>query len=115
MVNVPVVRAELIGKAGPITAVRFQAHLYFDQIWKNRHLSKKAAYKWLARVLNKKRYEAHFSKLSPEECDRVIELLKENPKMMVKERRAGRRGVYKRNRKRRYPVIRGIDVSKLKI
>lgn len=56
-----------------IKELRDKAHKSFDRIWKRRHMSRKQAYKWLAKSLQMPLHSAHMSKMwSAEVLERVI-------------------------------------------
>ena len=57
---------------------RYRAHKFFDAIWlgtKNKKGSREAAYNWLSRKLRIQKEDCHFSKLSEEKCDEIVDML----------------------------------------
>jgi hypothetical protein len=68
---------------------RIRAHRVFDTLWKDRPLKKqrqfrRAAYRWLRQALCMTEGEAHIGKFTIEQCDRLIDEVRE-----VKERYGG--------------------------
>lgn len=56
-----------------VKELRDKAHKSFDRIWKRGHMSRKQAYKWLAKSLQMPPHSAHMSKMwSAEILERVI-------------------------------------------
>ncbi len=58
-------------------ALRRDAHLAFDQIWKTGKLSRTGAYTWLRLKMNKSGWLAHIRTFSAEECRRLIKYVEE--------------------------------------
>jgi len=56
---------------------RVKAHTAFDEIWKRRGFRRHTAYAWLRRVMVLPPDKAHISRFDIEQCQRVIELVKE--------------------------------------
>jgi hypothetical protein len=53
------------------------AHIVFDRLWKSSkrpNLARNRAYEWLCFHMGKTRDECHFSKLTPEECIKALQL-----------------------------------------
>ena len=50
-----------------------KAHLYFDNLWKAKIMSRTQAYKWLAQEMDKPSNEAHIGMFDVGECRKVIE------------------------------------------
>ena len=51
---------------------RIAAHNEFDRLWKENHMSRTKAYKWLSESMGR---EMHMGELNAEECDEVIALV----------------------------------------
>lgn len=51
---------------------RISAHNVFDRLWKEKHMSRTKAYKWLSTEMGR---EMHMGELNSEECDAVIALV----------------------------------------
>jgi hypothetical protein len=56
---------------------RKRAHSIFDPLWKSGHMSRRAAYDWLADSLGYRPGHAHISWMTSAECARVVELMKQ--------------------------------------
>lgn len=58
---------------------RNEAHKLFDKLWKQptRIMTRYEAYKWLANKMNLKIKETHIALFEIEQCNQVIELIKE--------------------------------------
>lgn len=58
---------------------RNNAHKEFDKLWKQptRIMSRYAAYKWLSNKMNLRIEETHIAWFEIEQCEKVIELVKE--------------------------------------
>lgn len=70
--NLPVGHA-----AGPTTRYwRNQAHLWFDLIWRERHMTREAAYNWLTRAMGMSRMKCHIGKMGSEDAIRVVNITK---------------------------------------
>lgn len=54
---------------------RIEAHKAFDRLWKDGHMSRADAYRWLARALN--RPDAHIGSMEIDDCKAVIEAVSE--------------------------------------
>lgn len=52
---------------------RIRAHAAFDQIWKDGHLSRNSAYRWLQEKLGITKNECHIALFDKAMCARVIE------------------------------------------
>lgn len=53
---------------------RIETHQAFDALWKRKHMSRTAAYKWLARKMRLSEESAHIGGFEMDQCQRVIEL-----------------------------------------
>lgn len=53
---------------------RAQAHTAFDTWWKSRHISRDAAYRWLARQMGIPPKQAHIALFEAEQCEQVAAL-----------------------------------------
>lgn len=51
-----------------------RAHSCFDWLWKGRHMSRGAAYRWLAEQMNLDTKEAHIGLFDVKQCKQVIKL-----------------------------------------
>jgi len=51
------------------------AHAEFDKLWKNKHMSRKNAYKWLRRQLDLASEDCHIKEFDAETCNRVVTLV----------------------------------------
>lgn len=54
-----------------------EAHKYFDKIWKNEHLKRDEAYKWLSEKLKIPLQYTHIGMFSEKTCEEVIFLSKQ--------------------------------------
>jgi ssDNA-binding Zn-finger/Zn-ribbon topoisomerase 1 len=50
---------------------RIRAHDVFDQLWKDRHMSRNAAYEWMQDAMGLSEDEAHIGKFTEEQCDEL--------------------------------------------
>ena len=57
--------------------LKMNAHRWFDRIWRQKYMERKAAYKWLAHKMGMTEDECHIGKFNPEQCCKVVELAKE--------------------------------------
>ena len=53
---------------------RIETHQAFDSYWKRRHMSRTAAYKWLARKMDLPAETAHIGGFEMDQCQKVIDL-----------------------------------------
>lgn len=53
---------------------RIETHQVFDSFWKQRHMSRTAAYKWLAKKMNLTAETAHIGGFEMDQCQKVIDL-----------------------------------------
>lgn len=61
--------------AGPDTrAARMAAHASFDALWKQGHMSRSAAYRWLAEQMGMHPDSCHIGMMSAEQAERVATL-----------------------------------------
>lgn len=58
-----------------IKLARMKAHSVFDQLWKDGHMSRGRAYKWLAKKFD--RDEVHMVWMSVAECKQVVRWVEE--------------------------------------
>lgn len=56
-----------------IIKARDRAHKAFDRLWQEKHMSRKAAYKWLKKLFKLTRRDAHIGLLCHEQCDQLAE------------------------------------------
>lgn len=49
------------------------AHAHFDILWKNGHLSRTGAYRWLQEKMGMTKEQAHIGNFTVSECQRVVE------------------------------------------
>lgn len=54
--------------------LRKKAHLYFDKIWKDKHLERNKAYQWLSERLGISRDECHIGLFDIKRCKDAIEI-----------------------------------------
>lgn len=57
-----------------IGAARIAAHQAFDQLWLGGKMSRREAYKWLAKQLKISREECHIKLFNERQCRIVVEL-----------------------------------------
>lgn len=50
---------------------RIAAHEAFDQIWKNKHMKRKAAYAWMQTAMSLPADEAHIGRFTIEQCEQL--------------------------------------------
>ena len=65
------VRGSSLGEA------RVRAHQVFDELWKEGEMTRPEAYAWLCSVMNKTEDEGHIACFDIEECELLIEMVKE--------------------------------------
>lgn len=53
---------------------RMETHQIFDAFWKRRHISRAAAYKWLAEKMDLPEDAAHIGDFEMDQCQKVIDL-----------------------------------------
>ena len=53
---------------------RVETHRAFDSFWKQRHMSRTRAYKWLAEQMGLSEEETHIAAFEMDQCQRVIAL-----------------------------------------
>ncbi len=56
-----------------LKGARHRAHKLFDELWTSGQMSRKHAYIWMQKVMQKTKREAHIAKFSIEECARLID------------------------------------------
>ncbi len=59
---------------------RIETHQVFDSHWKERHMSRTAAYRWLARMLHLPEGKAHIGGFEMDQCQQVIDLCRQETK-----------------------------------
>ena len=52
--------------------LRTKAHLLFDNLWKNKQMKRKEAYKWLAEKMILSQDKAHIGMFNKEQCEYLI-------------------------------------------
>ena len=57
---------------------RKETHQVFDAWWKARHMTRTQAYKWLSEQFGLAREQAHIGGFEMDQCQRVIDLCREN-------------------------------------
>ncbi len=57
---------------------RMETHQVFDGYWKQRGMSRTAAYRWLAKQMELPEGKAHIGGFEMDECQRVIDLCKKD-------------------------------------
>ena len=60
------------GEQRKFQSFRDKGHYYFDKIWNHKILTRDEAYKWLADKLGVLESDAHFSKLSCQQCEEAV-------------------------------------------
>ena len=50
---------------------RMQAHDAFDQLWKNKHMSRSEAYEWMQEAMEMTEDEAHIGCFTEDQCDKL--------------------------------------------
>jgi hypothetical protein len=55
-----------------LRVAKMRAHAAFDPIWKNRHMTRTAAYEWLSKVMGLPFAETHIGMFDIEQCRKVI-------------------------------------------
>lgn len=60
-----------------LPAARMAAHRTFDQIWKQGHLTRSTAYRWLQSKMNLTSAECHMAEMTIEQCNEVVEVSNE--------------------------------------
>jgi hypothetical protein len=68
---------------------RSRGHEAFDKIWKNKHMSRNKAYKWLAEQMNIPREACHFSLFNEKECEKAIKICNKYIEENKKEKKNG--------------------------
>jgi hypothetical protein len=56
---------------------RNAAHTSFDTLWKEKHISRTKAYKWLQEVMGLRPEDAHMYQMTEEQCATVISMVKQ--------------------------------------
>lgn len=59
---------------GELRNAKYMAHYYFDIIWRNKHMPRKQAYKWLAKQLRIPAKDCHIGWFDLKQCNKVIEV-----------------------------------------
>lgn len=59
----------------PLRKIRSKAHELFDPLWKNKTMTRKEAYAWLAKSLNISTHNCHIGMMDMEACKSVIDLM----------------------------------------
>lgn len=54
---------------------RQRAHHAFDQIWKDKVMSRDEAYTWLQKAMGLSREKAHIAMMTKEECERLLKIV----------------------------------------
>lgn len=54
---------------------RIRAHAVFDQLWQYRGAKRREAYRWMKRVMQLSRSEAHIGRFTLEQCEQLIALV----------------------------------------
>ncbi|WP_425604009.1 zinc-finger-containing protein [Luteimonas kalidii] len=57
-------------------AWRNKAHAALDTLWRRGDMSRSAAYGWMATAMGLPQEEAHMGRMDPDECRRLIHLVK---------------------------------------
>lgn len=50
---------------------RMGAHEAFDQLWKNKHMSRSAAYQWMQKAMEMSENEAHIGRFTESQCAKL--------------------------------------------
>lgn len=50
---------------------RMRAHDAFDQLWKDKHMSRTQAYEWMQEAMEMSEDEAHIGRFTEEQCDEL--------------------------------------------
>lgn len=50
---------------------RMRAHDVFDQLWKDKHMSRPEAYEWMQEAMDMSEEEAHIGRFTEEQCDEL--------------------------------------------
>lgn len=58
----------------PLAKARTRAHQAFDPLWQSGRMTRKKAYKWLARQLGMAPSDCHMILFDEEECEEVIRI-----------------------------------------
>lgn len=61
----------------PNKAARERAHRVFDRLWIEGRMPRSQAYQWLSEAMDMPLRESHMGKMTPEQCARVVELVKQ--------------------------------------
>jgi hypothetical protein len=56
---------------------RNKAHEQFDKLWKSKKMKRNEAYSWLAKKMNLKKEDTHIALFEIEQCEKVVEIVKE--------------------------------------
>lgn len=59
---------------------RIETHQVFDAFWKNRHMTRSGAYKWLSQQLRLPVKQAHIGGFEMDQCQEVINMCGEDEK-----------------------------------
>jgi hypothetical protein len=58
----------------PLAKARARAHQQFDALWKNGHMTRKRAYRWLGRRMKIPPSDCHIILFDIDQCEQVIKL-----------------------------------------
>jgi hypothetical protein len=65
-------------RQGSLPEARIRAHKVFDALWLSHKMTRSEAYEWLCQVMNKTPEMGHIGLFSLEECDELIEKVKDH-------------------------------------
>lgn len=87
--------------------LRIKAHKSFDRLWKDGHMSRNQAYKWLAERHETSRRKAHIGLFDNAQCEQTIEFVDEwfKDNLQANDERDRGRGTIRPNYQRRKVLI----------
>jgi len=65
------------GADRPTRAARIRAHIVFDALWRRGTISRDEAYHWLRKTMDLSEEQGHIAKMTKEQCELLIEKVKD--------------------------------------
>lgn len=57
-----------------VKAARIRAHDAFDKLWKDGHMERGTAYRWMREAMGLSKRDAHIGRFDAEQCERLVAL-----------------------------------------
>jgi ssDNA-binding Zn-finger/Zn-ribbon topoisomerase 1 len=64
---------------------RIRAHEVFDQLWKDRHMSRSEAYSWMQKAMGLSEGDAHIGRFTEDQCDELETKVEEHLESLTTE------------------------------